>query len=119
MDEAILNTGLTLAMDFGSDWLTLIKERLSTKFSTLSPKQLDQYDKVCRQAMTRGHQFIYKRLESVTNERKTIRNADLKTELKDFLHKTHPWISEENLSKLHSQSIYYAYKDGLHLCLLD
>jgi hypothetical protein len=35
-NEEILNTGLSLAMEFGADWLKPIQDRLSVKYSTLT-----------------------------------------------------------------------------------
>jgi hypothetical protein len=116
-DEIILNTGLTLAMDFGSDWLKPIHERLSARFPTLSHEDLDRYNKVCHEAMDKGHRLIYKKLESVMKENKNISNEELAEHLKNFLAKKYPWINVDNFSKLLSQGIYYAYKDGLHLAI--
>ena len=117
MDDTILNTGLSLAMAFGTDWLKPIQERLSEKYPSLSQKDLDRYDSVCREAMTKGHSFIYKKLESIIKENKKITNEDLHTEVQTFLGRKYAWINSDNMKKLVSQGIYYAYKDGLHLAI--
>lgn len=116
-NDSILNEGLSLAMEFGPDWLKPIQERLASKHQMLSPDELDQYNKICRSAMKSGHEFVYEKLGSTMKEGKTITHENLKRELQTFLSKKYSWITPDNYAKLLSQSIYYAYKDGLHMAL--
>jgi hypothetical protein len=113
-NESILNEGLELAMAFGTDWLKPIKERLALLHPELTQAELNRYDTVCRKTMKIGHEWVYKKLASVAKERKKIKHKDLEAEVQKILLQQYPWINSSNFAKLLSQSIYYAYKDGLH-----
>ena len=111
-EEEILNTGLKLALEFGSDWLKPIQSRLSEKFPKLTEDELNRYDTICRSAMKQGHQFIQKKLEAAAKKKKKPTANDLIDDLRTFLHKENPWIDESNISSILSQGFYYAWKDG-------
>lgn len=55
MDTALLNEGLAMGMEFGTNWLQPIQKRLAKKHPQLSQAELDEYDRVCREAMNFGH----------------------------------------------------------------
>ena len=93
-------------MAFGENWLSPIQGRLSAKFPQLTPDALDAYDRVCRAAMTFGHEQVIK-----------VQEAKGKAEqfrlIRDAVLERHPWVTGENLDRLFSQGCYYAWKDGL------
>jgi hypothetical protein len=62
-------------------------------------------------------EFIYQRLEELTNDRKKISEKDLKIELNDWMINNHPWVSNENVKRTLTQGIYFAWKDGLTECI--
>ena len=107
MNERILNDGLHLAMEWGESWLQPIRERLGRLHPDLTPPELERYDKICREAMKRGHKLVPRCWrEPGTNEQNAF--ASFSGEML----KNHPWISRENLQSLYSQGMYYAWKNG-------
>lgn len=112
-NATILNQGLELALEFGTNWLQPIQPRLSEKFPDLKTKDLDICDKICRKAIKSGNDYIYNTLEAAAVQRKKISQDDLANNLRSFLNKDFPWINESNMKSILSQGCYYAYKDGL------
>jgi len=107
INEQILNNGLTLALEWGENWLKPIGPRLKEKYPNLSEEQLDLYNKICQQAMRSAQDLVYTMAESVGRH-------NLKYEEWESIIKTaYPWISQENRSHLFSQGMYYAWKDGV------
>ena len=117
-EEVILNKGLEFAMEFGANWLKPIQERLAMKFPDLSEDELNNYNEACRAAMFGGQDFVYKTLEATAEKREKITGGELKARLKNFLAEKYPWTDPSNTDKLYSQAVYYAWKDGLHDCLV-
>jgi hypothetical protein len=60
-NEEILNTGLSLAMEFGADWLKPIQDRLSVKYPTLTQMERVWYNTICREAMEKGHTSLVRK----------------------------------------------------------
>jgi hypothetical protein len=110
----IYNKGLDYAMEFGSNWLQPIQSRLSEKYINLSNDELNHFDKVCRKAMNDGHKFIYNRLAKLYEKQKKISQSHLEEEFKDFITNRYNWMSNKNISRLFSQSLYYTMKEGLN-----
>jgi hypothetical protein len=113
-ENEILNSGLDFAMEFGEHWLQAIQERLAKKYDFLHTEQLNHYDLMCRKAMKDGHKFMHNTLVALSKEKRTISSKELEAKLTSFMQSNYPWIDHSNLSRLFSQSCYYAYKDGLH-----
>ena len=107
MDTAVLNKGLDFAMEFGANWLRPIQDRLAAQFPQLSQGELDEYDRVCREAMNFGHT----QLVSCWREAHSEQRQALEFFRRDVVGR-YPWVSEANLSRLFSQGCYYAFKDG-------
>jgi hypothetical protein len=107
MDERILNVGLDLAMEFGKNWLQPIQQRLAKKFPKLSPAELDEYERACREAMVFGHAQVPVQWKRADGQEKTARRL-----FDEVVLAAHPWITATNLSHLFSQGCYYAAKDG-------
>ena len=103
----MLNEGLDMAMAFGSDWLRPIQERLSKKYPRLSHAELDEYDRVCREAMN----FAHTQLIACWREAGSKQKQAFEFFCRD-VQAPYPWASDANLSRLFSQGCYYAYKDG-------
>ncbi|MCO4294088.1 hypothetical protein NF867_14590 [Solitalea sp. MAHUQ-68] len=116
-ESVILNDGLKLAMEFGKNWLQPIQDRLKKKYRFLTLQELNDYDTICRQAMHKGHDFVYNTLTELYDVNQTISNNELKEKLKKTLLDQYPWINTSNLEALFSQSCYYAWKDGLTKCI--
>jgi len=111
-EEAILNAGLDMAMEFGEDFRKPIQERLARKYSDLSPEQLDHYNSECTTAMHAGNQFVNDLLENLSGSGRTIPEPQLKSQLKSFMTPRYTWINQDNLDRLYSQSCYFAFKNG-------
>ena len=107
LESAILNEGLALALEWGEQWLTPIQERLGAMHPLLSPSDLDAYDEACRAAMRFGHRQV----PICWREAGPDRDATF-TRWRDDVLAKHPWMSEENLGRLFSQGMYYAWKNG-------
>jgi hypothetical protein len=104
-DDAILNVGLELAMEFGKDWLMPIQSRLSQRFEALSAGDLDRYDKHCRETMKLGHRLVTEVLGEVG-----VLHASAPQLFSERLRAQRPWVSPSNLGALYSQGCYYAMK---------
>lgn len=111
--EQILNTGLTMAMEFGGNWRQPITDRLQRKYIYLTEHALEEYNTICRTAMDEGNQYIYNTLDRLFEVGSTITDTELKEQFGSSMRSQYDWISDSNLRKLYSQGCYYAWKDGL------
>ena len=118
INHEIINVGLEMAMEFGSNYGKPINERLKKKYADLKEDEINGYNSLCQAAMSRGHQYIYNSLEALFDKCETITEAELKNQLAENMQDGFSWISESNLSRLFSQSCYYAWKDGLDKAIM-
>lgn len=100
---ALRNEGLSLAMEWGKDWLTPIQSRLAARHPELSAAELDELDAVCRATMRFGHQLV---AEFVSAHGPDVPRGKIAATLRA----QHPWVDDENMARLHSQGVYYAMK---------
>ena len=107
MDIGVLNKGLDFAMEFGMNWLRPIQERLAAQFPYLSQAELDEYDRVCREAMNFGHTQVAACWREAHSE-----NRQAFQFFRRDVVARYPWVSDANLAHLFSQGCYYAFKDG-------
>jgi len=107
LDQAILNVGLSLSLEFGPNWLRPIQHRLKAKIPTLEADQLNLYDSACRGVRDHCQDNVYNFLERVGTKHAKIEDW------KQWVKTTYPWINEANISHLYSQGCYYAMKDGV------
>lgn len=102
----VLNAGLNLAMEWGEQWLQPIQQRLAKRYTGLSVEELDRYNAECQAAMKFGHDLVYLMAERL--------GADVNMDAwRGQVLERYSWINESNLSRLFSQGMYYAYKDGV------
>jgi hypothetical protein len=113
LEGLVLNTGLTLAMEFGPNWLQPIPSRLSAIFPELSSEELHACDAICRTAMTDGHAFIMQTLAKSAANKTPIPEQEVAAAFQQFLHEKYDWITSDNAKHLFSQGYYYAWKEGL------
>lgn len=106
INQEIANYGLNLSMEFGENWLKPINERLNIKYPDLLPIELEEYDKLCKEVNNYSNNFI---LENPVKNNKEIIFLPFNS-FKQDISKKYPWINEENLKRLYSQSCYYAWK---------
>lgn len=107
MAPEILNVALGFAMEFGKNWLQPVHDRLGTRFPVLTPGELDEYDRCCREVMTFANAqvpFFWSQSEG--------REQEAFGKLEQVLLGRYPWLSRSNLKQLFSQGCYYAHKDG-------
>ncbi len=104
--DEILNAGLSLAMEFGENWLRPIQSRLAEKFPDLSSQELDEYNSICKSAMGFGNNSISIAMEK--RDGQELNYAAWETAVVNV----YPWINRENLARLFNQAMYYAWKDG-------
>jgi hypothetical protein len=97
----ILNTSLSLALEWGEDWLKPIQKRLAQIYPELSATELDTYNVTCRKIMDDSFEAVY---ELPSLDRILYKQWEKK------ILALYPWISEKNLSHLFSQGCYYAVK---------
>jgi hypothetical protein len=102
--DDLLNEGLSLAMEWGENWLEPTQERLALRRPALSQSELDEINAICQAAMKFGHDSVYD----------LALKSGSKTKREDFepvMRARYPWVNSENLSHLFSQGMYYAWKD--------
>ncbi len=106
LTDEILNYGLRLSMDFGDNWLKPINSRLAEKYPELSKSEALNCDKLCKKINNEAHNFVKQNPVKTEN---TIGFID-PDGFNSFMLDKFSWIDSENLSKLYSQSCYYARK---------
>ena len=106
LSNEILNKGLSFSMEFGDNWLVKINDRLSKKHPKLTKSELNSCEKLCRTVNKFAHDYVHKNPVKIENKITFIEFSFFKDLIKD----KYEWINDENLSKLYSQSCYYALK---------
>jgi hypothetical protein len=104
-DNDILNRGLSLALEWGQNWLEPIGIRLSNIYPHLTTEEREAYNKQCKEVAAYGNSLIYELDEDPFKD-----NEKCFRLYKVAMLENYPWINEENLSKSFSQSCYYAMK---------
>lgn len=101
-ETEILNTALSLTLEWGEDWLQPVQSRLAKHYPQLSTEELDHYNTIVQKAMGFGWQTIeaFDFMNDTTSSKK----------YRAKVLESYSWINEENLSRLYSQSCYYALK---------
>jgi hypothetical protein len=107
MDPTILNEGMELAMEFGKNWLQPIQGRLGRKHKDLSHGQLDEYERVCREALTYGVEQVKVQMRAAARQEKKAARL-----FGEAMTARYPWMTPKTLSHLFSQGCYYAWKEG-------
>ncbi len=99
------NEALSLAMDWGEQWLAPIQGRLAEKFPRLARSELDALDATAREAMAFAQEtilaFAARGDQGLTEEEFSAR----------FLAQ-YPWADAENVARMFRQGTYYAWKAG-------
>jgi hypothetical protein len=98
---------MELAMEFGKNWLQPIQNRLGRKHRALSRADLDEYERICREALNYGVEQVKVQMRAAA--RKEEEAARLFGEV---MTNRYPWIAPKTQSRLFSQGCYYAWKDG-------
>ncbi|MFC5048410.1 hypothetical protein ACFSTE_13730 [Aquimarina hainanensis] len=105
IDEKILNEGLAQSMEFGDNWLVDVDERLKEKFPKLSESELKDCDKLFREINTYAHDLV----RNTIKMKQEISFISI-VRFNEKLIAKYQWINSSNLSRLYSQSCYYALK---------
>jgi hypothetical protein len=92
-------------MDWGDQWLSPIQARLGQRYPNLSARELDEINDECQAVMRLGHETVYAFVRDGAQ-------ALSSESLEPVLRATCPWINDENVRRLFSQSLYYATKAG-------
>ena len=106
LNPEILNYGLDLSMEFGENWLQPINDRLANKFPNLTSEEINEYNFICKEVNDIANKYIDENQNSEDTNQMFIHVKFFS----DFLINKYNWISENNLSRLYSQSCYYAWK---------
>jgi hypothetical protein len=107
MDPIILNQGMELAMEFGKNWLQPIQGRLGRRHKDLSCAALDEYERVCREALNYGIEQVKVQMQAAARKEKEAARL-----LGEVMTGRYPWMTKKTLQHLFSQGCYYAWKDG-------
>lgn len=117
-EDDIPNVGMKLAMEFGKNWLEPIQNRLAKKFPSLTESELDNYNKICQEAMHFGDSLLYDRLVQLEKDGEKITLSKLSEEFEKCMLGKYPWINKSSLTQLFQQALYYAWKDGWDNCII-
>lgn len=104
--DALKNLALELALAWGKGWLQPIQNRLAVAAPELDPAQLDALNALAQRAMRAG----WTAMEGLLRIRQGV---PVVPDLDDFRVALGPdfsWIDASRLSRLHSQSAYYALR---------
>jgi hypothetical protein len=102
----LLNRGLSLAMAWGEHLLAPIQQRLGREYPALSSAELDDVNAACQAAMKFGHAAAY---ALASEGHGHVDPQAFKARVKS----RYPWVDSANIARLFTQSMYYAWKDGL------
>jgi hypothetical protein len=102
MDDETLNLCLSLAMEWGDDWLKPIQSRLKAIRPDLSPAQRRECNSIAQSAMKIGRKLV---LDYLKPDFESDFDGWSEALLDEF-----PWVSSDNLSRCFSQGAYYARK---------
>ena len=102
-EEQLLNYALSLAQEWGPNWMKPINDRLKNIYPDMEPKRVDKYSRVAREAMIEGYDVVSKMLESHG------KNLSKEQFQESFIFK-YPWVNERNISDLMSTGTYYHHK---------
>ncbi|WP_430466638.1 hypothetical protein [Winogradskyella ouciana] len=103
----ILNTSLSLAMEFGPNLNKPLNSRLKRVYPELSRRERKGYNKLAYEITHKGRDYMFDYVQNI----KTNEDYDLMKEkfAKEFrLYNT--WISDKNIDMLFNQACYYASK---------
>ncbi|MCA9643383.1 MAG: hypothetical protein H6718_10950 [Polyangiaceae bacterium] len=104
-DPELANLSLRLALEWGEDWLVPIQERLSQIRPDLTQAQLDDCQADAKRVFDHALKLGREALKRHGLEGSAAADASRQALLEAF-----PWLDEANLSRLVSQSLYYALK---------
>lgn len=107
MDPELANLALDLALAWGPDFLQPTQERMARLRPELSQEELDRYDRIARDAMNTGHTIV----QDLTLAR-GLSDARVPDDAKAQVAAEIPWASSDNLARIVSQGMYFAWKDG-------
>ncbi len=103
--NVLLNEGLALAMDWGDHWLAPIDARLRERHRHLRPDQLAELNAACQAVLRLGHETAHRHMRG-SAEPPSVESFS------SLVRTNYPWVNQENLARLFSQSLYYAAKTG-------
>lgn len=104
--DALKNLALGLALQWGPDWLQPIQPRLARLAPELDAHQRDALDALAQRAMRFGWKAMANAMR-LDGGRPALPDLDA---FRSSLGPEFGWIDHERLSRLHSQSAYYALK---------
>lgn len=99
-DSTLLNTGLSLALEFAEHQNQPIQHRLSQFYPELTSEQLDKINHICYSASQFGSKVVYRMAEA---HRRGL-NQD---EAAKIIKIKYPWIDNVNVEHLISQAMYF------------
>lgn len=104
--KARLNLALKFAQEWGENYGRPIQGRLRQACPNLHTEELDHFNDVARVAMECGYDLIF------IIAKKRGRDG-IWPEWRESYLAQYPWVDENNLARLFSTGMYYAWKDGV------
>ena len=102
-ENEILNYCLSLAQEWGPNWMQPIDERLSHLFPTMDIATIKFYSKVATVTMENGYSLVSKLIESHGIDK-------AKIAFKSEIVEKYNWIDGSNVNHIFSTGSYYHYK---------
>lgn len=102
MDEEILNVALDMVLEWGENFGKPVMDRLRARFPDLTPAEAEHYDKIGRDIKSAAYNIVekaYIATKSAGDSAAAIRAK-------------YPLLSDDNISHLISQGMYYAWHDN-------
>lgn len=104
--DFLKNQALSFAMEWGEQWLQPVHVRLRVAMPDLNAEQLDALNELAQHTLRQAWKAMERLLGSQKAERQTPSEASFREQLgPEFA-----WIDSANLSRLHSQAMYYALR---------
>lgn len=111
--EEILNVGLKYLLEFGKNWMQPINRRLSKRFPHLTDAELEEFNRICEQVRNSSLNYMSEVLQFISDQQQGTTEKELKSKLTEWIKDQFPWVSRSNIKRIHSQGLYYGWKDGL------
>ncbi len=106
-----INKAFEFGLEFGPNWLQPINERLSEIDPDLSPYTLEYLDKHVNDIRDFSVKLVTDLLKNINNEKEAFAKLDNQSDkILASIKQKSPLLSDEVLSQIYSQAIYYSRK---------
>ena len=98
-------------MEFGENWLKPIDDRIKNEYPMISNQRVDELNEIINDIRAYGLKLVLECIEGSKSEDEAFEKLENgRGNIFQLIRERVPGISEENVNKVYSQSIYYSRK---------